>query len=111
MYQEVGGHPAWQDYMARITAMRDDITRELLDGTLDKWGRTNDEGKRAVLFYLNRQLSYVPSITKTFEVATQRKREMDARSAARGLVPQDDIDLTLEQFEGILSTGDTRLPR
>lgn len=85
MFAEVERLPGWQDFMYRVRQMREGIVRELLDGSLDKFGKSNDDSKRAVLFFLDAQLSYVPSLLADFEKARKIKDDLDKKAQLRDI--------------------------
>jgi len=77
MYHEAERTQGMQDYMSMQVKLRDGIVRELLDGTLDKYGNSRDCCKRAVLHYLNVQLGYTKSIHEQFEAAQKVQDKLD----------------------------------
>lgn len=81
MYEEATRTDGMQDYMATQRTMREGIIRELCDGTLDKYGNTNDCCKRAVLHYLNVALGHVAQVHDDFDKARAMKDQQDAAQA------------------------------
>lgn len=74
--QELEGHPAWQDFKARLKAMYDEIKVQILTGPCEGW-----ETKQAVLHYLKTQLTYMPDVLKAWDDELRQRRE--AEDAAR----------------------------
>ena len=92
MYSEVERLPGWQDFMYRIRQMREGIVRELLDGTLDKFGHSNDDSKRAVLHCLSVQLGYARGILEDFEKARKIKDDIDRKAQLQGITSNATFD-------------------
>jgi len=78
-YRDIENSVAWKDYMARLEAMKKNISTEILLGTLDKFGNNSDDEKRAVLTYLERMLSFVPALHAHRDELAKKKEQMDKK--------------------------------
>ncbi len=67
------------------------MARELLDGTLDKFGNTRDNEKRAVLVALDRLLAFVPAVHRQFETLDAKKKEQEDKLKERTGIHGDDV--------------------
>jgi hypothetical protein len=63
-YKELEALPAWQDYIGQIKSTRTALVSQILSpgGTADKWGKTHEEEKKAVLAFIDTLLTHIPAI-------------------------------------------------
>jgi hypothetical protein len=71
--------------------MREDISNELLLGSVDKFGQPRDAEKRAVLMYVNRMLSFVPSINRQYDELSKRKEQQEDRAQRKEEIHGTDV--------------------
>ncbi len=83
LYSEIETHPAWKDYQHRLLQLRRGTTSSILQGTLDKHGKSHDNELRAVLHALDTLLSYVPAMKRDFEEMQRKAEEMKNKAKKR----------------------------
>ena len=93
LYEEVRHLPAWHDYLARMRSLHDTYVNELLTGTLDKYGISRDDEKRAVLHVLRTMLTYPDVVRDTFEKRRVEVERAEALHAARQRGPLHGVDM------------------
>jgi uncharacterized protein (DUF3084 family) len=84
MYDQLQSLEGWRDFTARLAAMREDTRQQLYLGTLDKWGQSHDDEKRAVLAFLDAILGFVPSLKEQWQDLKAKADEIEQRAQARG---------------------------
>lgn len=89
LYTDIERHEAWKDFMSRLRTMHDTTVQSLVHGTLDKFGNSHDDERRAVLVALERILSYVPAIRKQHEDLVRKLSELEEKAKFRGIHPKD----------------------
>lgn len=80
MYSDLGHMDGWRDHTARLHKLRREIAGEILQGTLDKFGNSRDNEKRAVLFLLEKLISYPVALAAEFDSLTRKKAEMEEKA-------------------------------
>lgn len=80
MYMEVEHVIGWADFMSRLKLLRNNLASEILTGTLDKFGNSRDNEKRAALAVLDRIISLPGTIHRQYEDLNKRKEQMEQRS-------------------------------
>lgn len=78
-YLELEKHPAWGAYNQRIHNILKGLQQQLEWGTEDKFGRSHDEEKRAVIHTLKTILAYPALVHTTFEREMRRRQAEEAR--------------------------------
>lgn len=91
MYRHVEALDGWRDYTARLKVMRDELVDELMRGTVDKFGKTRDDEKRAVLVYLDRMLIFPRLIHEQYDTLRKRQLEMEEKARNGGNIHMDDV--------------------
>lgn len=81
MYTDVENHPAWHDYLGRMQRIRGDFAQEILTGSLDKWGNSRDNEKRAVLLVLDRLLTFPSTVAQQFVEIDKHRAEQEKKLA------------------------------
>jgi hypothetical protein len=76
-------HPFTADFLAKLIKTQEVLTRELVDGNLDKWGKDHSDEKRAVIHYATILLSYLPQVKAAAEQIRTAQQQIEAR-AGRG---------------------------
>lgn len=79
IYIDLEHSAGWQDLVARLKMLRTSLVSDLVIGTLDKFGNSRDDAKRAALFVIDKVLAIVPSTHKQYEDLLKRKEEMERR--------------------------------
>lgn len=90
-YNDVAKHRAWIDFRHKLAELRQVIISELLRGTLDKFGETRDNEKRAVLLFLDRILAIPYTLQEEYEKLRKRKDEMEKRATNLGDMHDNDL--------------------
>lgn len=82
----------FKDFRARILAMHDNLVREILSGSLDKFGNAHEDSKRSALLVCDRILLLTEVVHRQYSELEQRKLEMEAKAAKRtGVHAEDEL--------------------
>lgn len=68
-----------QDFLHKLVTTKENLTKELVEGRLDKGGLDNSDAKRAVITYANAILTYVPAIKAQANQVRQAKELMERK--------------------------------
>lgn len=79
IYTDMEHGAGWQDMVARLKLLRTSLVSDLVIGTLDKFGNSRDDAKRAALFVIDKILAIVPSTHKQYEDLLKRKEDMERK--------------------------------
>lgn len=83
--------------MARLCRVRTDLTSELLNGVLDKFGNSRDNEKRAALHVIDRVIAFPIALTKQFEDLHAKKLKMEKQAQQKtGIHGEDVLTMTGE---------------
>lgn len=93
-YKELENMAAWQDFIVMYRDAKRKIEKSLLipGGTLDSWGKSHDEEKRAVLAFLDATLEHTTRVHDRADQLREIKRKADEqrRRAPSGQIHGDD---------------------
>jgi hypothetical protein len=90
-YLAIEGSPGWADYMSHLRTLREATARDLEVGTIDKWGRGHDDEKRAMLYFIDILLTYVPAIHREYDFIIGKEDEMARRREEKSLYGDDTL--------------------
>lgn len=78
-YKELENMAAWLDFIVMLKVTKTRIERSLLQpgGTLDQWGRSHDEEKRAVLAFIDATLEHTTRVHARADQLREIKRKAD----------------------------------
>lgn len=95
-YIEMEATPGWKDFRARILMMHDTLVKEILNGTLDKFGNAHEDSKRAALLVCDRILLLTDVLHRQYHELEQKKQELETRAAQHtGVHAKDDLSFLL----------------
>lgn len=80
IYTELERVTGWQDIVGRLKVIRSSLVNDLVVGTLDKFGNTRDDSKRAALFVIDKVLALTPGIHRQYDDLLKRKAQMEQRA-------------------------------
>lgn len=78
-YKELEGMPAFVDFLGDLRASRKGLIQQLTvpGGSLDKWGRSHDDEKRAVLAFVDAIISRLAIVHKHADQLRELRRVAD----------------------------------
>ena len=76
--------PFTADFLGKLATTKETLTKELVEGRLDKFGQDHSDAKRAVIAYASAILIYLPAI-KTKAEQVRKAQEMVDRQKERFL--------------------------
>lgn len=91
LYEDLERQDGWKDFMSRLKVMRDQILDELVRGTVDKFGHTRDDEKRAVLAYLDRLFLFPRIIHEQYSTLQAKQQEMAKKATERGDIHANEV--------------------
>ena len=71
--------PFTMDFLGKLVTTKETLTKELLEGRLDKGGLDHSDAKRAVIAYVNAILVYLPAIKLRAEQVRKAQEIVDAQ--------------------------------
>lgn len=90
-YVDAEKQAGYKDFFARLVKVRDELRSDLLQGTVDKFGNTRDNEKRAALMVLERMILFPNAVHRQYEELKRRKDEQDEKSKRKTGIHDGDI--------------------
>lgn len=96
-YRSIENSEAWLDFIGRINQLHKTTIQQIINGTLDKYGKQHDDEYRAVLLCLDRLLTFRASITAQYDTLKKKQDELIKRANEREDIHTRDIMATAGQ--------------
>lgn len=103
-YKELENQPAWRDFVGQIKQTRAALVNQILTpgGTVDKWGKTHEEEKKAILVFIDTLLGHTIGVHGRVEQLEAIKKQQDEQKARAAYVPTGQIHGQDSMFDDVL---------